>query len=132
VRFPQPIVTARRIGRYAFELWIGHELVERVRFDFPLLGAVPEGNGSHHKLYETPELTGGPYIVTVLVPAAERARSARLVDRAVRRQAELTWPPAPTGLGKIAPLDGPPGVAPSGAGTPPIPPSSAAPAAGRP
>lgn len=144
VRFPQPIVTARRMGRYALELWIGRELIERVRFDFPLLAAVPEGNGTHHSLYETPALTGGPYTVTVLVPASERARSARLVDRAARRQAELTWPPAPAGLGNVSPLNGPPGVtSPSGAVTsasgavaPPsasaTSPSSAAPAAARP
>ena len=130
VRFPQPIVTARRMGRYAIELWIGRELIERVRFDFPLLAAVPEGSGIRHSLYETPALTGGPYTVTVLVPAAERARSARLIDRAVRRQAELTWPPAPAGLGKVMPLEGPPGTSPSGAATSPpgaaTPPSGAA------
>lgn len=129
VRFPQPVVTARRMGRYALELWIGRELIERVRFDFPLLAAVPEGNGVRHSLYETPALTGGPYTVTVLVPASERARSARLVDRAARRQAELTWPPAPAGLGNVSPLEGPPGVSPTGAVTSP---SSAGPAAARP
>ena len=31
--FSQPVVTARSMGRYAIELWIGHELVDRVRFD---------------------------------------------------------------------------------------------------
>jgi hypothetical protein len=134
VRFPQPVVTARKVGRYAIELWIGHELIERVRFDFPLLAAAPEGVGTRHKLYETPELTGGPYTVKVLVPASARARSARLVDRAIRRQAELSWPPAPAGLGKITPLEGPPGVSPSPqpAATSTTPPSSAAPAAAQP
>lgn len=105
VRFAKPVVTARRIGRYAVELWIGHELVDRVRFDFPLLAASEPVPEKRHKIYETPQLTGGPYTVTVLVPAAPRARSARLVDRATRRQAELSWPPAPAGLGEITPMD---------------------------
>src|SRR6187399_3793230 len=39
VRFEKPVVTARRVGRFAVELWIGHELIDRVRFDFPLLAA---------------------------------------------------------------------------------------------
>jgi len=114
VRFPKPIVTARRMGRYAFELWIGHELVERVRFDFPLLAASEAPDTTRHKLYETPALTGGPYTVTVLVPAAPRARSARLVDRATRFQAKLSWPPEPTAGLEVTPMD-PPG-APAGGG----------------
>jgi len=107
VRFATPVVTARRVGRYAVELWIGHELVDRVRFDFPLLAASEPTPEKRHKLYETPPLTGGPYDMTVLVPAAPRARSARFVDRATRRQAELTWPPAPAGLGDVTPMDPP-------------------------
>jgi hypothetical protein len=105
VRFAKPVVTARRVGRYAVELWIGHELVDRVRFDFPLLAASEPIPEKRHKIYETPQLTGGPYTVTVLVPAAPRARSARLVDRATRSQAELSWPPAPAGLGDVTPMD---------------------------
>lgn len=107
VRFAKPVVTARRVGRFAVELWIGHELVDRVRFDFPLLAASQPEPEKRHKLYETPSLTGGPYTVTVLVPAAPRARMARFVDRATRRQAELTWPPAPAGLGDVTPMDPP-------------------------
>jgi hypothetical protein len=108
VRFEKPVVTSRKMGRYAVELWIGHELVDRVRFDFPLLAASEPGTGKRHKLYDNPSLTGGSYTVTVLVPAAARARSARLVDRGARRQAELSWPPTPSGLGAQTPLDGPP------------------------
>jgi len=128
VRFAKPVVTARRIGRYAVELWIGHELVDRVRFDFPLLAASEPTPEKRHKLYETPQLTGGPYTVTVLVPAAPRARSARLVDRATRKQAELTWPPAPAGLGDITPMD-PPAATPATSEPAPAPAASALPAA---
>src|SRR5262245_42366096 len=33
LRFAKPVPTIRKMGRFAIELWIGHELVERVRFD---------------------------------------------------------------------------------------------------
>jgi hypothetical protein len=128
VRFPSPVVTARRMGRYAFELWIGHELVDRVRFDFPLLAASEAPDPSRHKLYETPALTGGPYTVTVLVPAAPRARSARLVDRATRYQAKLSWPPEPTAGLEVTPMD-PPSSAPDAAARAPSPAASAGSAA---
>ena len=38
-KFREPVVTARKMGRFAVELWVGTELVDRVRFDFPLLAA---------------------------------------------------------------------------------------------
>jgi len=110
VRYPKPIVTARRMGRFAVELWIGHELVERVRFDFPLLAA-DEPKAGPRPLGETPGMQGGSFTTTVLVPAARRARTARLVDRALRTQAELVWPPGPAGLGAPQPMAAPNAVA---------------------
>jgi hypothetical protein len=103
VRYPKPIVTARRIGRFAVELWIGHELIDRVRFDFPLLAADEPKTGPR-SIGEGPDMEHGSFTTTVLVPAARRARSARLVDRALRLQSELPWPPAPAGLGPAQPM----------------------------
>ena len=111
VRYRQPIVTARRMGRFAVELWIGHELIDRVRFDFPLL-ADAEPAPSRHPLYDRPTKMAGPFDVVVVVPNAERARQARLVDRASRTDAELSWPPAPNASGSASPAAAP---APSGA-----------------
>jgi hypothetical protein len=111
VRYPHPIVTARRVGRFAVELWIGHELVERVRFDFPLLGADDTKPGPR-PIAEAPSMERGSFTATVLVPAAPRARSARLVDRERRTQAELPWPPAPGGLGPMLPMSAPSAAAP--------------------
>src|SRR5262249_15018483 len=37
--FAQAITTPRTLGRFALELYVGSELLDRVRFDFPLLGA---------------------------------------------------------------------------------------------
>jgi hypothetical protein len=94
LRFKQPVVTARRIGRFAFELWIGRELIDRVRFDFPLLGG-DELHTGPRPLGEPPSLASGSFDTKVMVPAAARARSARLVDRATRSVVELAWPPEP-------------------------------------
>jgi len=112
VRYKQPIVTARRMGRFAVELWIGHELIDRVRFDFPLL-ADEELPKPRQPLYQRPTRMGGPFDVVVIVPAAARTREARLVDRATRREASLTWPPEANGLGSLTPLPEPKSVAPA-------------------
>lgn len=88
-RFPTPVVTARKMGRFAIELWIGPELVERVRFDFPLLAA--EDDPGHRA---GPSFDKGAHVrQRVLVPAAPRARRARLVDRATSEVVALPWPP---------------------------------------
>jgi hypothetical protein len=92
VKFPQPVVTARKMGRFALELWIGSELVDRVRFDFPLLAAETPPK-QKRPLHEPPSLAGGVLKATVLVPAAVRARRAVLVDRATERETDLEWPP---------------------------------------
>lgn len=96
-RFDKPIVSARRLGRFAIELWIGPELVERVRFDFPGLGleARPEPTGAKKTpLHRPVPLAEGLHSrQTVLVPAAPRARRAVLLDRATGELHELPWPP---------------------------------------
>jgi hypothetical protein len=95
-KFPNPVVTARRMGRFAVELWIGHELVERVRFDFPLL-ALDDANSGTSARAAPPSLERGARTrQRVLVPAAARARRALLVDRASDKVVELPWPPTPS------------------------------------
>jgi len=95
--FKAPVVTARRIGRFAIELWIGRELVERVRFDFPGLGLESppdEIQGTRKPLYPPANFSKGVHVrQTVLVPAAPRARRAVLLDRATGESQPLPWPP---------------------------------------
>lgn len=100
VTLPQPIVTARRMGRYAIELFIGPELVERVRFDFPLTAAdEPEASGPK-PLNAPPNLGSGVTASQkVWVPQSPRARRARLLDRATGKAIELPWPPDRSPLG---------------------------------
>jgi hypothetical protein len=80
---PQP--TPRVMGRFAIELYEGATLLERVRFDFPLMGA--------------PELDGGISLVAklrtrigVVFPASKRGTRLEMTDRATGRRWALPWP----------------------------------------
>ena len=99
--YSKPVETVRQIGRYAVELWIGHELIERVRFDFPGLAAEPPPT-KRRPLAEPPSLAPGADVAqTVLVPASERATRAVLFDRATGETQALPWPPdAPLGAAR--------------------------------
>jgi hypothetical protein len=89
-----PRVTERRIGRFAIELWIGRELVDRVRFDFPLIGSDAPPSGPRRPLAEPPTMLAGADVgITVLVPESPRATYAVLVDRATGKRRALPWPP---------------------------------------
>lgn len=92
--YAKPVVTARNMGRYAIELWIGHELVDRVRFDFPVIAADAPVTGKRRPLHEAPSLAPGAVVErTVLVPASTRPTRAVLVDRATGKTQPLPWPP---------------------------------------
>ena len=92
--FPKPVVTGRHLGRYAIELWIGHELVDRVRFDFPGLAAEGAVSTGPRPLKELPSLGKAAVVATrVLVPASPRATRALLVDRLSGSEQVLPWPP---------------------------------------
>ncbi|HXK20791.1 MAG TPA: hypothetical protein VNG33_23430, partial [Polyangiaceae bacterium] len=93
VKLAEPIVTPRRIGRYALELSIGHELVERVRFDFPGTAADDPQVGTKKALYAPLTLSERAIArVKVLVPQSPRVRRATLVDRGTAAASELEWP----------------------------------------
>jgi hypothetical protein len=89
---PQP--TPRRMGRFAFELWLGRELVDRLRFDFPLLATEEPPAGPRRPLRETPRFAPGAHVsVTLRIPASERAATARIFDRATGESIAVPWPP---------------------------------------
>ncbi|MEZ4222443.1 MAG: hypothetical protein R3B13_16005 [Polyangiaceae bacterium] len=91
--YKRPVPTSRTMGRFALELWIGHELLERVRFDFPLLGA-EEPKGPRHPLKEPPTFAAGATVQrTILVPNSARATKAFILDRATGERVDLPWPP---------------------------------------
>ena len=86
-----PHVTPRVMGRFALELFEGPTVIERVRFDFPMLGA-PEAPDAGMK---TPPRFG-PKLRTrigVLFPATKRGTKLELWDRARDVRMALPWPP---------------------------------------
>jgi hypothetical protein len=91
VDLPAPRATPRAMGRFALELFEGHALLERVRFDFPLLGALDPGDGGWTS---TPSFTRKLRTrIGVVFPATGRGTRLELVDRAANRRWSVPWPP---------------------------------------
>ena len=90
---PRPTPTPRSMGRFAVELYVGRELIDRVRFDFPLLGAGEIGaqdlTWDDAPSFERRLSTSA----AVMIPHSERATRALVVDRATGRQWPVPWPP---------------------------------------
>ncbi len=79
----------RAMGRFALELYEGPALIERVRFDFPLLGAPePEGGGDRPPSLSQKLRTR----VGVLFPATARGTRLELWDRGTDVRWSLPWP----------------------------------------
>lgn len=98
VKLGKPSILPRRMGRFAAELWIGHELLERARFDFPMTAAdtvAPAGTARP----EPPPLQLAPgtdVVWKVKVADRVRATQAWVIDRATGERWLLDWPPAAT------------------------------------
>lgn len=84
---PAPQATPRAVGRFAMELYEGATLVERVRFDFPMLGASESDGGIRF----APRLTTR---IGVMFPATKRGTKLELWDRSNGQRWNLPWPPA--------------------------------------
>jgi hypothetical protein len=92
------VPTPRQMGRFAVELWVGKELVDRVRFEFPLLGADFAPSPGTRQVRGAPRFSkGADTVTTVRVPSSDRATSAQIVDRLTGGSVLIPWPPsAPT------------------------------------
>jgi hypothetical protein len=92
VEATKAVTTPRMMGRFAIELYIGKELIDRVRFDFPLLGA-DELAGSERRFDSPPSFERKlSTAAAVMIPHSERATRVVLVDRASGRVWPLPWP----------------------------------------
>ncbi|MFO0678942.1 MAG: hypothetical protein U0169_20610 [Polyangiaceae bacterium] len=95
VKKEKPEATPRVMGRFALELFEGPTLVERVRFDFPGLGA-PLLDPADAGIFPTPSLdTKLTTRIGVKFPATRRGTRLELWDRATDRRYPLPWPPEP-------------------------------------
>ena len=93
---PQAVPTPRVLGRFALELYIGTELLDRARFNVPLTG----DGASHTGKNGQPRPHFDDNIFTVVhIPLADNPRAAYLllVDRDTETALRYAWPPEPTG-----------------------------------
>jgi len=98
VELPAPQATPRAMGRFALELYSGPVLIERVRFDFPMMG------GFDHTVDagKAVPLHGGTFSFTaklntrvgVMFPATNKGNRFVIWDRATDRRWPLPWPPS--------------------------------------
>ncbi len=78
-----PMETPRMMGRFALELHEGPALIERVRFDFPLMGAPLDAGRIDQNIVTR---------VGVKFPRIDKGNRFELVDRASGRRWQLPWP----------------------------------------
>jgi hypothetical protein len=84
-----PQTTPRAMGRFAIELFEGPTLIERVRFDFPMLGPPESDAGFFTPPSFAKKLTSR---IGVMFPAVERGTRLELWDRATDTRWPLPWP----------------------------------------
>ncbi|HKO53982.1 MAG TPA: hypothetical protein VJV79_40015 [Polyangiaceae bacterium] len=126
----KPVSTPRRMGRFALELWIGRELIDRVRFDFPLIAAEEAPGITRRPLHDAPSLAPNAVArIRVSLPASPRATRLVLVDRATEKIQELPWPPdrQPSAPTPSVSASAPPPPLPSASATTPSAPTPRAP-----
>ena len=125
---PKPVATPRRMGRFALELWIGRELIDRVRFDFPLIAAEETPGVARRPLHDSPNMAANALAhVIVSLPASPRATRLMLVDRAMGKSQELPWPPDQTSSAPTPTATAPAALAPSASAPVPSAPAQSAP-----
>ncbi len=107
VELRAPQATPRAMGRFALELYEGATLVERVRFDFPMLGDVtptgargaapPDGGpeAGRESIHGRPPSFVGKLVtrIGVMFPASKRGTKLVILDRATDTSWPLPWPP---------------------------------------
>jgi hypothetical protein len=103
LELPAPQATPRAMGRFALELYEGATLIERARFDFPMLGDVmPAGGadagpkaGRERPIQGAPPSFAGKLVtrIGVMFPASKRGTKLVIVDRATDMRWPLPWPP---------------------------------------
>lgn len=93
VKLDKPIATARVLGRFAIEFWIGKELLDRVRFDVPLLA---DPTKRRDRRLGAPEFAVNTRL-SVRLADNPRATTVVFVDRATGTTQQFAWPPGSDG-----------------------------------
>lgn len=100
----KPVRTARVMGRFAIELYVGPELLDRVRFNVPLTADPPDPR--HRRPFARPSFDDVSTRVRVAMADSPRAAWAILVDRATGDEQRFWWPPEPDGSLRPMPARG--------------------------
>ncbi|HVY47209.1 MAG TPA: hypothetical protein VHB21_15080 [Minicystis sp.] len=109
VELKQPAETPRVMGRFAVELWVGSELIDRARFDVPLMGAGPPFKSPSHP-WPHPGFDATNTRHEVRLADSPRTVYVALVDRMTGKTTRYDWPPEQDGklaAWKPAELSGP-------------------------
>jgi hypothetical protein len=93
--------TPRRMGRFALEFWVGRELLDRVRFDVPLLGDDERERNPKNPL-KKPTFAKVTTKVRAQMADHPRATVLAFVDRATGDTRKYFWPPDENG--KLTPF----------------------------
>ncbi|AKT44045.1 hypothetical protein [Chondromyces crocatus] len=106
VTLARPAASARILGRFAVEFYVGKELVDRVRFNVPLTGDAPQKDPRRpfrHPTFDESVTTR----MKVQMADSPRATWGRLVDRMTGAEQRFWWPPEKNG--RLTPMSEPPG-----------------------
>ncbi|MEO7331204.1 MAG: hypothetical protein ABI193_21695 [Minicystis sp.] len=96
VMLPKPAETARTTGRFALELRIGNQLLDRLRFNVPMMGDEPPQR-SKKRPFRAPSLDDVTTRVTAQIADHPRATYLLLIDRITGEEQRFDWPPEPDG-----------------------------------
>lgn len=116
ITFAKPAETPRALGRFALELYVGRELLDRVRFNVPLMGGeVTEGNRNNLPKPRFEQNVTARF--TARMADNPRAAYLLVVDRETGDTQKFAWPPESdgriqpwkSGLSDAAPGDFPDG-----------------------
>lgn len=101
----QPAETVRVMGRFAIELWVGPELLDRARFSVPLAADIAP-NEAERPIRRHRRPTFEDVTTTLRVQMADNPRASylALLDRATGSVERFEWPPPPDG--KLVPIRG--------------------------
>jgi hypothetical protein len=84
------------MGRFALELWVGTELLDRLRFDPPLMATGPVEKNPRHP-FPRPSFDDVSTKLHLQIADDPRAAYAQVVDRATGETTRYAWPPAADG-----------------------------------
>src|SRR5262249_4877551 len=94
--YEKAVETPRVHGRFAIEFFVGRELLDRIRFDVPLMGAGSPEKSPRHP-FPRPSFDSVTTDVQARMADNPRTVIVALVDRASGTLQRFQWPPEPDG-----------------------------------